>query len=236
MRRRDPTLTFSINTFSMINFKLQPIFFCAGAYGPNQDPEGYRVHIDPALIKYGTGLVPNNVQHSSPLTMPFDLSKESTEGYCKVFDGVFVVSEYHRPGYSQLMPRLTNRGFVFVADNAKNGKHLMMSGIPGDECIPKVQAIEKDTGLELKKIITSGDFHHMAMKDWVRGVQVFAVEFSFSRGIITSNQPTVLSSSQYISSWTHTPTPSLSIHPSNFQTLATVQKSWQRKNTRVASS
>lgn len=99
--------------------------------------------------------------------MPFDLSKESVEGYCKVYDGVYVVSEYHRPGFSELMPRLTNRGFIFEANNKKNGKHLMMSGIPGDECIAKVQAIERDTGLKLKKIITSGDFHHMSMKAWL---------------------------------------------------------------------
>ena len=70
--------------------------------------------------------------------MPFDLSKESVEGYCKVFDGVYIVSEYHRPGFSKLMPRLTNRAFIFEADNKKNGRHLMMSGIPGDECIAKV--------------------------------------------------------------------------------------------------
>ncbi len=62
---------------------------------------------------------------------------------------------------AELMPRLTNRGFIFEADNKKNGKHLMMSGIPGDECIAKVQAIEKDIGLKL-------DFHHiMSMKAWV---------------------------------------------------------------------
>ena len=99
--------------------------------------------------------------------MPFDLSQESTEGYCKVFEGVYIVTEFHRPGFSEMMPRLTNRGFIFEADNQKNGKHLMLSGIPGDECIPKVQAIEKDTGLKLKKIVCSGDFHHMAMKAWV---------------------------------------------------------------------
>jgi hypothetical protein len=99
--------------------------------------------------------------------MPFDLSQENVETYCKVFDGVYVVTEYHRPGFSLQTPRLSNRGFIFEADNKKNGKHLMMSGIPGDECIPKVQAIEKDTGLKLKKIVCSGDFHHMAVKYWL---------------------------------------------------------------------
>ena len=122
--------------------------------------------------------------------MPFDLSKESVEGYCKVYDGVYVVSEYHRPGFSELMPRLTNRGFIFEANNKKNGKHLMMSGIPGDECIAKVQAIERDTGLKLKKIITSGDFHHMSMKAWVRTSSscstVFSITISLTSYLLSS--------------------------------------------------
>lgn len=118
--------------------------------------------------------------------MPFDLSKESIEGYAKVFDGVYTVVEYHRPGYSDDMPRLSNRGFVFEMDTKKSGKHLIMSGIPGVECIAKVQAIEKDTGLELKKIITSGDFHHMAMKDWVSSHYYYYVKCNLIVSLITS--------------------------------------------------
>jgi hypothetical protein len=36
-----------------------------------------------------------------------------------------------------------------------------------DLWIPKVQKIEKDTGLKLALIVLSGDFHHMAMKNWL---------------------------------------------------------------------
>ena len=33
----------------------------------------------------------------------------------------------------------------------------MLSGIPGDECIPKVQAIEKDTGVSDEGVAYGGD-------------------------------------------------------------------------------
>ena len=95
-----------------------------------------------------------------------DFSKESYDAtYTKVYEGVYVVSETHRPHHKDSMPELNNRGFLFeVSDGEK--KHLLMSGIPGSKLVTNVQALEKDTGLELKEIVTSGDFHHMATKGW----------------------------------------------------------------------
>ena len=101
--------------------------------------------------------------------MSFDLSKESV-GYflkervklpaCHLISQkkaskvsmVYTVIEYHHPGYlDDTMPQLYNCGFVFEADTKNSGKHLIVSGIPGVECIAKVQAIKKDTGLELQR-------------------------------------------------------------------------------------
>lgn len=95
-----------------------------------------------------------------------DFSKESYEAtYTKVFDGVYVVSGRHRPHHKDSMPEINNRGFIFeVSDGGK--KHLLMSGVPGSGLVAKTQALEKDTGLELTEIVTSGDFHHMSMKGW----------------------------------------------------------------------
>lgn len=100
----------------------------------------------------------------------FDLSKESTEGYCKVYDGVYMTSEanFHPGNAASDMPTINNRGFVFEVTNKKGVKHLLMSGLPGDSEIPKVQQIEKDTGLKLTIIVSSGDFHHMSMKAWLK--------------------------------------------------------------------
>ena len=64
------------------------------------------------------------------------------------------------------MPEINNRGFVFeVEDNGK--KHLLMSGLPGEGAIPKAKKVEKDTGLELTVIVTSGDMHHLSMTEWL---------------------------------------------------------------------
>ena len=62
-----------------------------------------------------------------------------------------------------------SRAFIFEADTAEYGKHFLMSGIPGHNCIPKMQKLEQDTGIPLKLVVLSGDFHHMAMKYWLEG-------------------------------------------------------------------
>lgn len=49
----------------------------------------------------------------------------------------------------------------------EDGNHLLMSGLPGSKEIEKVKQLEKDLGLSVKTIVTSGDFHHMSMKGWL---------------------------------------------------------------------
>ena len=98
----------------------------------------------------------------------FDISNESCSGYTKVYDGVYMTSQANfQPGHRKELPTINNRSFIFEAETAKYGKHLLMSGLPGPSEIPKVKQLEKDTGLELKLNITSGDLHHMAMKWWL---------------------------------------------------------------------
>ena len=95
-----------------------------------------------------------------------DFSKESYDAiYTKVYEGVYCLSETHRPHHKDSMPELNNRGFLFEVGSGKE-KHLLMSGLPGSGLISNVQQLEKDTGLKLTEIVTSGDFHHMATKGW----------------------------------------------------------------------
>lgn len=107
-----------------------------------------------------------------------DFSKESYDAtYTKVADGVWVVSETHRPHHKDSMPELNNRGFIFEVTAATNNggdgdddltkPHLLMSGIPGSKLVTNVKQLEHDTKLQLKVIVTSGDFHHLAMKGWL---------------------------------------------------------------------
>ena len=96
-----------------------------------------------------------------------DLSTETHDGYNKVYDGVWTVCQANfHPGASPSLPIINNRGFIFEVTNKAGEKHLLMSGLPGSSEIPKVQQLEKDTGLKLTLIVTSGDFHHLAMKFW----------------------------------------------------------------------
>jgi hypothetical protein len=97
----------------------------------------------------------------------FDISKESVKGYAKVSEGVYMTSEedFH-PARQASLAILNNRAFFFEVTNKDGKKHLLMSGIPGKSEIPKAQQIEKDTGLKITLIVTSGDFHHMSMEFW----------------------------------------------------------------------
>lgn len=97
-----------------------------------------------------------------------DFSKESYDAtYTKVADGVYVISETHRPHHKDSMPELNNRGFLFEVETKEDGKHLLMSGIPGSKLVENVKKLETDVGLTVRVIATSGDFHHLSMKGWL---------------------------------------------------------------------
>jgi hypothetical protein len=99
----------------------------------------------------------------------FDLSKESFDAdYTVVADGVYLLSERHTPGGADhIFPVINNRGFIFCVKNSEGQEHLLMQGIPTDKCIPKAKKVEEVTGLKLTLIVGSGDFHHLAIKDWL---------------------------------------------------------------------
>jgi hypothetical protein len=98
----------------------------------------------------------------------FDLSKESYDSdYAQVADGVYTVSERHKPAGAAIFPDINNRGFIYRVTNESGVEHLLLNGIPGPGCIPKVQKIEEDTGLKLTLIVGQGDFHHMALSKWL---------------------------------------------------------------------
>lgn len=65
------------------------------------------------------------------------------------------------------MPELNNRGFIFSVSDDKHGNHLLMSGLPASDLVANVQQIEKEEGLKLQVVVTSGDFHHMSMVGWL---------------------------------------------------------------------
>lgn len=98
----------------------------------------------------------------------FDLSGEAFEkDYAKVADGVYSTSEHHFVNGMPYMGPINNRAFIYEVTNSEGTKHLLQSGIPSSESIPKVKKLEQDTGLKLTLIVGSGDQHHMALKSWL---------------------------------------------------------------------
>ncbi|CAB9517999.1 expressed unknown protein [Seminavis robusta] len=98
----------------------------------------------------------------------FDITFDND--FCEAADSVYVLSEPHAfGGNKHLFPTVNNRGFIFkVVKKGDTHEHLLMVGIPGLACIPKAKKVEEASGLKLELIVGSGDFHHMAMADWLK--------------------------------------------------------------------
>lgn len=128
----------------------------------------------------------------------FDFKNESFEGkYAKVATDAYTVSEPHHPAGAKGMGEINNRAFIYAVETKENGKHLLMSGIPGPGCIPKVQQIEKDTKLALLVIVGSGDFHHMATKNWLDAYPKIRIYHSNVKFPNTRNGSTILANAEY---------------------------------------
>jgi hypothetical protein len=126
-----------------------------------------------------------------------DFSKENYDAtYTKVAEGVWVVSETHRPHHKDSMPELNNRGFLFEVSD-ETGKHLIMSGMPGSKLTDNVKQLEQDVGLTLKVIVTSGDFHHMSMKGWLDAFPAATFVHSSLKFPTTRNGNDILSNESY---------------------------------------
>lgn len=129
----------------------------------------------------------------------FDISKESFDSdYCKVAEGVYVLSERHAPGgATKFFPVINNRGFIFCVKNDQGQEHLLLQGIPGNSCIPKARQVEKETGLKLTLIVGSGDFHHMSMKDWLDEFPEVKIVHSGLKFLHTRNGKEILENPDY---------------------------------------
>lgn len=127
-----------------------------------------------------------------------DFSKESYDAtYTKVAEGVYVISATHRPHHKDSMPELNNRAYLFEVETKNDGKHLLMSGMPGTTVVDNVKQLEKDVGLSVKVIVTSGDFHHMSMKGWLDAFPDVTFVHSDLKFPTTRNGKEILSNEDY---------------------------------------
>lgn len=129
----------------------------------------------------------------------FNLSNESYGNeYTLVAEGVYLLSEPHAPGgISHIFPDVNNRGFIFVVTNKNGREHLLMSGLPTHKSITKARKVEQDTGLSLTLIVSSGDAHHMALRDWLEAFPQTQFVMSGLKFPRTRNGKSILANEDY---------------------------------------
>eukprot|EP00526_Cylindrotheca_closterium_P014774 CAMPEP_0113608788 /NCGR_PEP_ID=MMETSP0017_2-20120614/4117_1 /TAXON_ID=2856 /ORGANISM="Cylindrotheca closterium" /LENGTH=287 /DNA_ID=CAMNT_0000517507 /DNA_START=2575 /DNA_END=3435 /DNA_ORIENTATION=+ /assembly_acc=CAM_ASM_000147 len=106
------------------------------------------------------------------------MSKEadfSTESYespdcAKVFDGIWTISDAHRPALVSAFPECNNRSYIFRLKEPSNGPDfLLVMGVAGPKAVKAVQKLEQETKLSVKFVVSQGAQHHMYLDHWFEG-------------------------------------------------------------------
>ena len=112
----------------------------------------------------------------------FDLSGESYEkDFAVVAKGVWSICTAHHPGNIAAMPEHNNRCWVIRVEDPDEGDFLLVYGLPEHKSAgPKVKAVEKESGLQVKYVMTSGCWHHLYLDHWLNSLSP-EVKFLFPR-------------------------------------------------------
>src|SRR6185436_6958397 len=82
-------------------------------------------------------------------------------------DGFWIIATHHRPGFSKMNPDINNRCLVFrLRDNQTGQPVLVVANGVDPLAIPEVRRLEKETGLEVRFIISVGGGHHLMLPAW----------------------------------------------------------------------
>jgi len=86
----------------------------------------------------------------------------------ELFDGFWIIATKHRPGLSKQVFECNNRCAVFrLFDNAAGASCLVVvNGVDPKQAIPEVKRLERETGLEVRYVISPGGGHHLHMPAW----------------------------------------------------------------------
>ena len=115
-------------------------------------------------------LLATNATTSS--TTGFDLKGESYDKlFSQVATGVWSVCTAHNPGNLAAMPKHNNRCFIFTIKDAEGGDFLFVYGIPDSAFITNVKAVEEESKLKIKYIMSSGCWHHLYLEDWINAFE-----------------------------------------------------------------
>jgi hypothetical protein len=110
-----------------------------------------------------------NVKAAPPrAAAAFDLTGEAAGRAVQVFEGVWLIATRHRPGLSKHSFEVNNRCFVFRLADRQVGVPVLVvaNAVDPGQAIPEVRRIERETGLEVRYILSPGGGHHLLLEPW----------------------------------------------------------------------
>jgi hypothetical protein len=96
-----------------------------------------------------------------------DLSRETFDKATELAPGFWIIATRHRPGFSRFQPEINNRCLVFRLNDTSTGKLvlLVVNGVD-PKVMPEVRRLERETGLEVRYILSPGGGHHLQLPAW----------------------------------------------------------------------
>jgi len=105
---------------------------------------------------------------ASPGATLFDLAGERAGQAVEVHRGVWLVATRHRPGLWKHGLEINNRCFVYRLDDRQLGVPVLVvvNAVDPAQAIQEVRRIERETGLEVRYVLSTGGGHHLYLRHW----------------------------------------------------------------------
>src|SRR5262245_18421416 len=105
---------------------------------------------------------------SAGTTSPLHLEREEPGKAVELADGFWMIATKHHPGMSKHMFEINNRALIFrVTDNTtKSPVLVVINAVDPAQSIAEVRRLERETGLEVRYIVSPGGGHHIVLDTW----------------------------------------------------------------------
>lgn len=86
----------------------------------------------------------------------------------EISDGFWLLATRHRPGLSKQLFEINNRCLVFrLYDNSARASCLVVvNAVDPTDAIPEVRRLERETGLDVRYVVSPGGGHHLHVAAW----------------------------------------------------------------------
>ena len=100
--------------------------------------------------------------------MTVKLELETVGKAREISDGFWLIATRHRPGLSKQLFEINNRCLVFrLYDNSASANCLVVvNAVDPTDAIPEVRRLERETGLDVRYVVSPGGGHHLHMATW----------------------------------------------------------------------